>query len=539
MLTRLLSIGWLIAASSAGFANTDVETTITEVVVYSSGASVTRTAEVEVRSGINELTFTGLVPDIGPNDFQLSVDSSNVNIGQIRLVELQREQALDSQARRLEDEIFGVHTELSAIDDRTKTAQLQLRFLDGIASGYAKESWAQAAAGNNNVDTWQSALAVLDEGATQARDRIRNATVEQRDLAARLSKLERDLQSVRGRTRATKVIRASLAVTQATTVTLRLTYFLDDAEWQPIYQARLDSETGHLLLAQQAEISQATDEDWQGVAMTLSTSQPSGELARPELAPEFVAIRPEQSKVSMFSTATSASLRVPMQDSIEEVIVTAAQAPKIGNYGVSYPIAGKTTVADKRPDPTIVDLVQFEFDTTLLTQIVPRTSDNAFLVARFKYDQSLPLFASIMKIYVDGDYTGTTEIAAALSGEELSLPMGQDRRVDVRVEDQGGQRRVTGFIGKTKREVADYLFTITNRRSSPTQVEVFDQFPVAVDKTIDVTRPNTATAPTEEDLDDKPGLAVWRKELASGESWQIQHQYEVSYPADKSLSRRY
>ena len=114
--------------------------------------------------------------------------------------------------------------------------------------------------------------------------------------------------------------------------------------------------------------------------------------------------------------------------------------------------------------------------------------------------------------------------------------MGLDRRIEVSVRDQGPRKDEGGFIGRRKEERTDYVYEIANRRGSATEVEVLDRYPTAVDQAIEVTIPRQATPPTERDYDGKPGLVLWRKTLGAGETWRVNHQYEVSYPADKKIA---
>src|SRR4030095_5858559 len=68
----------------------------------------------------------------------------------------------------------------------------------------------------------------------------------------------------------------------------RLSYQLPDAGWRPLYDARLDSEAGHVELAQLGEVQQRTGEDWSGVALTLSTARPAVGAGLPELGSWFL-----------------------------------------------------------------------------------------------------------------------------------------------------------------------------------------------------------------------------------------------------------
>lgn len=142
-----------------------------------------------------------------------------------------------------------------------------------------------------------------------------------------------------------------------------------------------------------------------------------------------------------------------------------------------------------------------------------------------------------MTVFVDGAFAGNTEMPTAMPQAEVVLPMGQDRRIEVNAQTQGGQDRRDGIISKRKTEATDYVFEITNRRTAPSYVEVMDLYPVSRNKAVEVEIPRTATEPDARDLNDQPGLILWKKTLAPGEIWRIRHQYTVSYPADQVLSR--
>ena len=221
---------------------------------------------------------------------------------------------------------------------------------------------------------------------------------------------------------------------------------------------------------------------------------------------------------------------------IEDVMVTAERTgADVGNFAVNYAIPGRTSVLNDSDEAVTLDIAAFNFDTTLVTQVVPRSSTQAFLAARFTHDEPVPLYGSDMRVFVDGVFVGMSFMPTALPRAEVLLPMGQDRRVEVRSESQGGEGGSSGFIGRRRSEVTDFVFEITNRRNRPTYVEVLDRIPVARNRDIDIEVGDDATPPDETDLDDQPGLMRWQKTLAAGEAWRIRHQYTVSYPGDRVL----
>ena len=529
----------LVACPVASSATLNSPSQVTAATVYGQGATVTRSAAIALSAGNNTVTFPDLPAGLNEARIQIEIADDAVNIGQVRLAQKQRSDAANAEVRKLEQTLQEARGQLQALTDSNQSADLTLKFLDGLASGYAKEAWFEGARGSADTASWRAAIKVLNEGSAAALARKRNNALERTQASAEVSRLERELAQARGQNRADSTLTVTLSSPDARTVAAKVRYYSNNASWRPLYEARLNSDSGTLELAQRAAVYQSSSADWTNIELTLSTSEPEGQLERPELASEFLDIAP---KVSRQNFKNRASLRGA---AIEEVTVTAAHAvapsqpaPTVGNFAVTYAIPGTVTVANNADDDQLFDLSRAQFETELVTQIVPRQSTAAYLAARFTYDESVPLYGSDMRIYVDGVYAGASQMPTALPQAELTLPMGQDRRIEVAVTDQGGQRGEQGIIGKRKTEVTDYQFKITNRRAQATEVEVFDRYPVPRDKSISVEIPRKATAPSDKDLNSEPGLIVWRKRVAGGASWQINHQFEVSYPAGERLQRR-
>ena len=99
----------------------------------------------------------------------------------------------------------------------------------------------------------------------------------------------------------------------------------------------------------------------------------------------------------------------------------------------------------------------------------------------------------------------------------------------------GNSKGERGLIGRRQQVSSEHLFDIANRSPVATMIEVFDRYPTAVNDDVEVTIPRTATPPTDRDVEDRPGVVVWRKTLDAGATWQITHAYEMSYPVGRTL----
>ncbi|MEO1034106.1 MAG: mucoidy inhibitor MuiA family protein [Pseudomonadota bacterium] len=524
----------------------DLSSRVAEVVVYPDGALITRQATLDLAAGEHDVTLVQLPPGLDAAELQIAVTDSSVQIGQVRVEREATTDAYDAEFRAAETAVQEQRLVIQAIDDASAAARLQLKFLSSFAEGQAKDAFVDGTRGTANVAVWREALDLLSEGSADANRILRENIVRRLEAERELTRREQELRALAGGNRRRSSATISVASRGPISATLALSYFDDNAGWQPVYEARLDSQTGELALAQIAEVEQATDEDWRSVKMTLSTGQPTGELEPPPLPSELLRLVDPRKKRSSGGSdgeivVTGARIgSVADSSALEEIIVKAAPAVSINisDFAVDYAIPGLVDIANDADDAQTFELAAYRFDTELLTTVVPVESTEAFLQARFTYTEALPLFASNMRIYVDGTFAGESTMPSALPGNELTLPMGQDRRIEVRVRPQADNNDRRGVINRRRFATTHSLYEITNRRSTATLVEVVDRYPVAEDRDIKVEIARTATPPTETEIDDQPGIVKFVRRLEGGESWTIRQQYTVSYPANRTLSSR-
>ncbi|MEM1091142.1 MAG: mucoidy inhibitor MuiA family protein [Pseudomonadota bacterium] len=530
-----------LAAPIAVAAESQIQSTISAVTVYPRGSEITRRASVKLEAGSQTIVLVGLSPLIDERQLNMSVSTSGVELGDIRLSSVEQVDTANVDANRLEAKLTAIRDDIAALNDAIATARLQLQLLESVAKG---PSDVGAGTRSGNATDLAATVDYLGEGASRAYQAIRDHQREQRELKARENQLERDLAKAQEQERRYAQLEVGLYSPTPVETTLELQYFFERAGWQPTYEARLDSSQPELALIQKARVYQASNEPWDSVALTLATSRPGGELQAPNVGSETLELQDPMAAVR----APSAVL--------EEVTVTGGrrtsprnlrQKPDLdrapvdmdaGNFATSYRLSGRVSIGNRRDDSSVFELTRFEVEPKLITTVVPRSSLTAFLTARFVYTGPARLAGGDLRIFVDGRYSGVTRISALNRNADVVLPMGVDPSIELKVNDQFGASRDQGLLGKRRQESTDYLFTLVNRRDGESQVEVLDRIPVAVDRSVKVSVPDTATEPAATDVDDLGGVLAWRKTLSRNETWTIRHQYSITYPADQELVRR-
>ncbi|MEM1261067.1 MAG: mucoidy inhibitor MuiA family protein [Pseudomonadota bacterium] len=531
---KKIAVAWvplcLVATTAAA---TELESRVAQAVIYSDGALVTRQARLQLPAGEHTVELINLPPVVS-NDVRIAAADNRVRLGQILTRSVPTSSSYDADYAAAEAALREQQLVIQAINDADEAAKLQLSFLQSFAEGYAKDARLAAERSPGNSTNWRAALALLDDGTSVARATLRENVTRRFEAEAEFSRRQQILNQLRGSARRRSVLSVTLASPATIDTTLSISYFDENAHWSPLYEARLDSQTKQLELLQIAEVGQDSDEDWVGVELTLSTSQPTEELEAPELESERLQLMAEQSAPRKRALASAA-----VADAVEEIIVTGSRvaAPNVGSYAVDYTIPGRVNLANNT-DETTFDLVVYRFDAELVTTVVPLESTDAFLQARFTYNESLPLIGSRMLIYVDGTFAGWSSLRTALPGAEVTIPMGRDRRVELQVRPQAAENDRRGVINRRRYETTHTLYEIVNRRATPTLIEVWDRYPVAEDRDIRVDVDDSATTPTATDVDDEPGIIKFERQLSGGESWTIRQRYTVSYPQKQRLVRR-
>ena len=179
--------------SQAQTSNT-FDSNVSEVTVYNRGALVTRKAKVTFTEGQQEIELTGFPADIDINSLRIEVADKAVQLGQVRTQKNVLRDAKSAKVQELEAKILAKKTDIQAVADSTKAAELQLRFLDSLASGYAKDAWVGASTANADTASWQNALSLMQQGSLSAfeivRDNKRKSVELNKDLQALTTELE-------------------------------------------------------------------------------------------------------------------------------------------------------------------------------------------------------------------------------------------------------------------------------------------------------------------------------------------------------------
>jgi uncharacterized protein (TIGR02231 family) len=507
------------------------------VTVFPDRARVTRRGHLSLVKGIQTVEIGNLPLTLMPD----SVRAAGQGVAQVKLlgVSTRLENFLETPAdaaRQLEQKIQEVADASTALAARATVAEAQRTFLEGLAS--QSEMFARGLA--LRYQTVEGQGAIFDF-VRQRLDALHLETLqiarEQRELAKELDRLRRELQSVQSeRPRQRYVATIELEASTAGEFDLDLTYVVNGARWQPLYDLRL-TDAG-LEVTYLAQVAQRTGEDWAEVALTLSTAQPALSLIVPELDPWYVSPH-----VALMAAARKSMAPRPMPASVPSAGVVAASAPTLDEFpepqalafdsaavsesgvALTYRLAARADVPST-DEPRKVTVAVFSLKPIFDYVTAPKREQVCYRRAKVKNDSPYSLLPGSAQLFEGDEYLGATKLEFAAPGQEFELALGADERL--RVERKLTRREMDKtFMGDRRRIRYGYLIEVENLRDAAQTVIVRDQLPVPRDEQIKIRLEAADPKPAEEtDLNQ----LEWKLSVDKGAKQKVSFDFSVEYP---------
>lgn len=527
-MTGLLSISMLLGLPAYG-ADIPAELRIDQVTVYRQGAMVTRTGQVNVPAGEQRLIVRGLPAGVDGRTLRVTVGNASVQLGGVEVGTINEGRFVSDKERELRNRLEQKTDQRAAIQDEIATAETQLKLLDSLAANPVG-SGNKAAVDGASLG---AVLATVGSSAAAARAKVRDAKLKQRTVDREIETITADLAKVATQQRQSTEVKATVAASAAATVPVSVSYYVEQAGWNWLYEARLDTNKKQLSLRRQGQVRQGSGEEWSNVQLTLTTAQPSEDVATPQLPSQFLDLYVPRPIMPM-AAAPRVAQEAKMDNRAEEIVVTRQARVAATQYLVDYQVPGRVSVAADR-EPRLYPIADDAFDTDLVARVVPNLSRSAYLEATFKYQRDVPIEAGELQLYRDGAFVGTAETEAFLPGAEVRMPFGVDERVRVAVRDEAAQSAERGVISKQVLKETRQRFEITSYHANTIAVEVIDRVPVSKNADVKVEVLKGATEPTARDFNGKAGVYCWTFDAPPQKTVAIRHYYSVRYPRDREL----
>lgn len=519
-----------------------LRSTVTAATLYPQGATVTRSVGFSAPAGQHDLILSDLPQNTPLSAVRVGVDGASMGSVTARndyvppqdTDESDALKAARSTVETLEQSLREAEAKVEAIRLEEQAAQARIGFLQKLGQGQAVADMDAAAL--------RDMVAMIGEENLAARQTALDARLRAEAADRGLADLRHELDQARAALRALvpqDTPRAMLAVAistqQPTDGTVTVTYTIDDAGWQPVYDLRLTHDTGALDIERGAFIRQATGENWRDIALTLSTSRPSDQAAPSDIWPWLRRVTdPDAPMPKPLSRGAAADAVAELAAPQAAPTVVQRATAQFDGLAVTYDYPGMVSVASEA-DRVRIALGTLSLKAEIMAQAVPLSDDRAFLMADVTNTaDELILPTPEARFYLDDRFVGQRFLEMIPAGGQADLSFGAidglrlARAIPQRQEGERGVFTRSGALDETVR------ITVENLTAQDWPVRLLDRVPYSEqdDLTIDW---SAQPAPSDTDVDDKRGVLEWRFDLPAGQTEAIVLDYSLEWPDGKVL----
>lgn len=527
--TLLLYISFL---STSLATERPVSSKLTSAKVFLEGAQVSRTANATIPSGTSTLVFTGLAQYLDPRSIQVTgkggynILSVNHRVNHLTESPSKKEiEDLQARIRKMERDV-ATETGLKQVWEQEEQLLLKNTAIGGQQQGVTA---AQLQAVNDYV---RERLKAVKAGVLTQQEKINQINEE-------LQKLRQQMQQLQAQApRPTSEVVVEISSTIEVKATFALEYFVQQARWTPAYDLRATGVGKPIELLMKAEVTNNTGEDWEKVALSLSSGNPTLGGVMPNLNPWTLwlpqvlretssAGRPTRAK----SDAEEQRMGAPMMDAVtiaadKPAIRTIANTVEQRTTTVEFVIETPFSIPSDGKAHT-VGVNTHNVRATYKHYATPKLDRDAFLYARTTGWEDLNLLPGEANVFFEGTYVGKSYLRLDVPQDTLEISLGRDKGVVVeRVKRKASDQKA--FIGGKRNVTIGWDLTVRNTKGTAVDLEVRDQYPLSPQSEIEVKLEDRGGAV----VDDKKGSLTWNFTLEPRGTKKLGFSYSVRHPKD-------
>ncbi|MBL8859033.1 MAG: DUF4139 domain-containing protein [Planctomycetes bacterium] len=529
---------------------TPLNSKIEDVTLYGSSAMVHRTSRV---NGSGSYVIQGL---------PTSMDKNNVRVrcagGDVMSVEVRDRQQATAPSERLEAlraKLKVAGRELQTARDEVRIVEAMQAHLASLANLDAKDFKADVDAKRGDTANWNLTYSFLQSKLMENAQSLRTAQWKAEDAERAYKEIETEIGglSSRGNINVRDVV---IDVEAGGEAVIDVEYMVSGTGWQPYYDLRTTSDLASVELGYRARIQQRTGEDWNDVAISLSTAEPQRGAQGPEPIPEWISLyEPNRSSGLMERAPASAPAEYARKSRDRGLLSDEESKDKeksvfavVQSQGLSvqFQLARRETI-QSRDQPTTVLVGRAALAVTTERHCTPALDTTVWLRGKAKNTSVWTLLPGEAAVFLGADYLGKARLDAVQPGQEFTLHLGADPMFTVKRTQTEDLSKGPGFLSSRAEKIEAWRIHLENHGSvtqatdGAVDVIVREVLPRSRDERISVelTKSEPKISKDErwkQDLEEK-GIRTWVVRVPKNGATDITWQSTITYPKGAELTR--
>jgi uncharacterized protein (TIGR02231 family) len=513
----VLAVVVIALAPTAAFADAQtVSGAISKVTVYRGQALVTRTLNVDLPAGTSELIVTGLPAKIVPESIYAQT-SGDIKVLSVRFREKAVREDTREEVKQLDAQIEEVKYKLKCADRDYRYFGHYGKMFEGIKDFTITAAKSDLDRGLLTFEPIEKLAALIEEKSLEYHKHTTKLEDEIAQLKKELELLTRkrkQLDAGRSRTEREAVLYVSNEAKKKASI--ELSYLVNGANWNPQYNLRANPQKSNVLIEYNAVVNQTSGENWNGVALSLSTAEPTMVSAPPVLDPMLVSlslpVQTQQAEQQLFvqlenvrrqlqsrkanikkGIAANADLNLLAISNQEFVLRATGQqvkefqkqlavATRKEGVSVTYKLPGKLSLPS-RSDQQLVTIasVSAKADFTLIA--TPLLTDYVYLQAELLNKSETILLPGQASVFRNGEFVGNSQLPLVTIGEKLTAGFGIDSQVQVTRELEDKKTRIQGG---NRIDTYHYRIALSNYKNTAVELRLLDRLPYTDDSSVKI-----------------------------------------------------
>jgi uncharacterized protein (TIGR02231 family) len=531
-----------------------IKSSIKNVTVFTQGAQVYRSSQVSLNPGVTDLVFSGISPFVNPTSIQAGGKGDFVVLEVKHNVKYSEppkstESALPIEILReiklLEDSLIENGFKKDELTDKKNALQLEKDMImkNKLANGEGKSDSLPVL--KQAMEFFRQKLSDINSQLNKTkRDEKKNSDDNQR-MTARMEDLKKYKNSEDPKTTYDPVheIIVTVSADNATEGSVDINYMVSQAGWVPTYDLRSTTASAPVQITYKANVFQSTKEDWTGVKLKLSTSNPNRNNIKPILPPWYIDyysgnLRNKDLYGAREAIPANSTLAIEELDEAKQSLNKMSPAQSAANYSqlvetmtnVMFDISLSYTIPSDGVNH-IVSIKSEDLPATYYHYLVPKIESEAFLLAKVTGWENLNLLPGMANVFYEGTFVGETVLNPAIINDTLDLAFGRDNGITV-TRTKKPVKENNKLLGSEITKTITYELKMKNNKSKTVNLVIEDQVPLSQNKEIKVEMKDAGNS----DYNSQTGLLKWNLTVNSKEYKTLNFTYAVTYNKDMPLS---